>query len=132
MFVYGLIILFTLVSLGFSGLSPCVTTQRGNASSSPSVGTLVSHTQKAWAYKFPFLAEHYECIPVNQRVNAWRNRINNSENVRYFTDNDPNVFEWDPNIGEDIRNLFSPDKEDIFDDDPNLGSEIEKLFREEK
>ena len=66
--------------------------------------------QKAWAYKFPFLAEHCECIPVNQRVNAWRNRINNSENVRYFTDIDPNVFEWDPNIGEDIRNLLFPDK----------------------
>ena len=49
-------------------------------------------------------------------------------------DNDPNVFQWDPNIGEDIRNLFSPDKdkEDIFNDDPNIGSDTEKLFREEK
>ena len=89
--------------------------------------------QKAWTSKFPFLVEHYERIPVNQRINAWRNRIENSENVRYFREPIQDIFEQDPNIGEDLRDLFSSeDKKDIFDDDPYIGTDIEKLFKNEE
>ncbi len=89
--------------------------------------------QKAWTSKFPFLAEHYECIPVNQRVNAWRNRIEKGENVRDFTITDQDIFEQDPNIGEDIRNLYSSeDRKDIFYDDPYIGTDIERLFKDEE
>lgn len=45
-------------------------------------------------------------------------------------DTEQDVFERDPNIGEDIRNMFSPeDIKDIFNDDPNIGTDIERLFK---
>lgn len=64
--------------------------------------------QKAWTSKFPFLLEHYECIPVNQWVNAWRNRI---ENVRDYREPIEDIFDDDPYIGTDIERLFKNEEE---------------------
>ena len=102
--------------------------------------------QKAWPSKFPFLAEHYDCIPVNQRVNGWRNRVENSESVFKFKEADQDIFEKDLYIGEDIRNLFNNRNrnrkdifvddpyigEDLVVDDPYIGEDLEKLFKEEE
>lgn len=64
--------------------------------------------QKAWTSKFPFLLEHYEWIPVNQWVNAWRNRI---ENVRDYREPIEDIFDDDPYIGTDIERLFKNEEE---------------------
>jgi urease accessory protein UreF len=89
--------------------------------------------QKAWASKFPFLNEHYECILVNQRINAWRDRLENSKSVFKWSETNQDIFDQDPNIGKDIRNLFDDkDRKDIFDDDPNIGADISKLFGNEE
>ncbi len=86
--------------------------------------------QKAWSSKFPFLQEHYESIPVDHRIEAWRNRVEDSEtiNVRSTTHTE-DIFEEDENIGNDIKGLFKEDS-DIFDKDPNIGEDIKKLFEE--
>lgn len=87
--------------------------------------------QKAWASKFPFLAEHCDCIPVNQRINGWRNRIENSESVQKYQEPNQDIFEQDSLIGEDIRDLFN-NRKDIFEDDPYIGEDLEKLFKNEE
>lgn len=85
--------------------------------------------QKAWVSKFPFLSEHYDCIPINQRINAWRNRLEESENVNNHKSKHKDVLETDPDIGNDINGLFK-EKKDIFEDDTNIGEDIAKLFEE--
>ena len=87
--------------------------------------------QKAWASKFPFLAEHYESIPVNERINAWHNRVENSESVFKYSETNKDIFDNDPEVGEDIRNLFK-DRKDIFHDDPDIGENIKRMFEDEE